>query len=80
MWLRATGPTSMKASTPIVLSIIGVELLFVSGWLGHQMVQVSGGASEDVNNGMLQRPSYITLPHAITIGEVGWPNVCQYTR
>ena len=24
-------------------SIIGVELLFVSGWLGHQMVQVSSG-------------------------------------
>ena len=43
MWPRATGPTSMNASTPVVLSIIGVELLFVSGWLGHQMVQVSGG-------------------------------------
>ena len=45
MWLRATGPTSMNGSmsTPVVLSIIGVALLFVSGWLGYQMVQVSGG-------------------------------------
>jgi hypothetical protein len=65
----------MNASTPAVLSIIGVELLFVSGWLGR--CRSLAGASEDVNNGVLQRPSYITLPHAITIGEVGWPNAAN---
>jgi uncharacterized membrane protein len=32
--------TSM--STPVVLSIIGVALIFVSGWLGGQMVHVYG--------------------------------------
>jgi uncharacterized membrane protein len=29
-------------SAPVVLSIIGVALLFVSGWLGGQMVHVYG--------------------------------------
>ena len=29
-------------SIPILLSIIGVALLFVSGWLGGQMVHVYG--------------------------------------
>ena len=29
-------------STPVLLSIIGVALLFVSGWLGGQMVHVYG--------------------------------------
>jgi uncharacterized membrane protein len=44
IWLRAGGPTKFgtSLSTPVVLSIIGVALLFVSGWLGGQMVHVYG--------------------------------------
>jgi uncharacterized membrane protein len=44
IWLRATNPASVgtSLSTPVVLSIIGVVLLFVSGWLGGQMVHVYG--------------------------------------
>ena len=44
IWLRASSPTNlgMNLSTPVVLSIIGVALLFVSGWLGGQMVHVYG--------------------------------------
>ena len=44
IWLRASDPTSMSTgmSTPVLLSIIGVALLFVSGWLGGQMVHVYG--------------------------------------
>lgn len=40
IWIRAGNPTSMK--TPIILSIIGVCLIGVSGWLGGQMVHVHG--------------------------------------
>ena len=44
IWLRANGPTRMSksVSTPVLLSIIGVALLAVSGWLGGQMVHVYG--------------------------------------
>lgn len=44
IWLRATNPASVgtSLSTPVVLSIIGVAFLFVSGWLGGQMVHVYG--------------------------------------
>ncbi|MGI8569694.1 MAG: DUF2231 domain-containing protein [Methylocella sp.] len=44
IWLRADGPASMAAgmSAPVLLSIIGVALLIVSGWLGGQMVHVYG--------------------------------------
>jgi uncharacterized membrane protein len=44
IWLRASGPISMSTSMsiPVLLSIIGVALLFVSGWLGGQMVHVYG--------------------------------------
>ena len=44
IWLRASGPANLGASlsAPVVLSIIGVALLFVSGWLGGQMVHVYG--------------------------------------
>jgi uncharacterized membrane protein len=44
IWLRTSGPTNLgtSLSAPIVLSIIGVALLFVSGWLGGQMVHVYG--------------------------------------
>jgi uncharacterized membrane protein len=44
IWLRASEPTKMGTivSTPVLLSIIGVALLFVSGWLGGQMVHVYG--------------------------------------
>ncbi|MEC5409946.1 DUF2231 domain-containing protein [Paraburkholderia sp. MPAMCS5] len=44
IWLRAGSSMSMNPgmSTPVVLSIVGVALLFVSGWLGGQMVHVYG--------------------------------------
>ncbi len=44
IWLRASNPTGMdiSTSTPVLLSIIGVTLIFVSGWLGGQMVHVYG--------------------------------------
>jgi uncharacterized membrane protein len=43
-WLRAGefGVEGASLSTPVLLSIIGVGLLFVSGWLGGQMVHVYG--------------------------------------
>jgi len=48
IWLRANGPTSMNASmsAPVLLSIIGVALLFASGWLDDQMVHVYGAGVE----------------------------------
>ncbi|CAE6826967.1 hypothetical protein R69608_06271 [Paraburkholderia nemoris] len=44
LWLRTRSPTSMGPgmSTPVLLSIAGVALLSVSGWLGGQMVHVYG--------------------------------------
>ena len=39
IWLRASGSIS---GAPVLLSIVGVALLFVSGWLGGQMVHVYG--------------------------------------
>lgn len=40
IWLRTGNPISMDI--PVLLSIIGVALLFVSGWLGGQMMHVYG--------------------------------------
>jgi uncharacterized membrane protein len=40
IWLRTSGQEGMK--WPIVLSIIGVCMIAVSGWLGGQMVHVYG--------------------------------------
>jgi uncharacterized membrane protein len=44
IWLRAGGPANLATSlsAPVVLSIVGVALLIVSGWLGDQMVHVYG--------------------------------------
>ena len=44
IWLRASGPTPMNPgmSAPVLLSIVGVALIAVSGWLGGQMVHVYG--------------------------------------
>jgi uncharacterized membrane protein len=44
IWLRVTSPSSLGAgmSIPVLLSVIGVALIFVSGWLGGQMVHVDG--------------------------------------
>jgi len=44
IWLRASAPSVKGASisTPVLLSILGVALLCVSGWLGGQMVHVYG--------------------------------------
>jgi uncharacterized membrane protein len=44
IWLRVSNPSSIgpNISTPVILSIIGVALLCVSGWLGGQMVHVYG--------------------------------------
>ncbi|HJZ80689.1 MAG TPA: DUF2231 domain-containing protein [Pyrinomonadaceae bacterium] len=41
-WLRTKGTTG--AAWPIALSVIGVALLCVSGWLGGEMVYVHGVA------------------------------------
>jgi uncharacterized membrane protein len=40
IWLRTSDPANM--SVPVLLSVIGVGLLAVSGWLGGQMVHVHG--------------------------------------
>lgn len=40
IWLRTSGAAG--TNIPVVLSIIGVALIFVSGWLGGQMVHVYG--------------------------------------
>ncbi|HVC37467.1 MAG TPA: DUF2231 domain-containing protein [Gammaproteobacteria bacterium] len=40
IWLRASSPTNM--SIPVLLSIVGVTLIAVSGWLGGKMVHVYG--------------------------------------
>jgi len=42
-WLRYSGNESRF---PIILSILGVALLLVSGWLGGEMVYVHGVAVE----------------------------------
>lgn len=44
IWLRTSALDIKDASmsTPVLLSIVGVALLFVSGWLGGQMVHVYG--------------------------------------
>jgi len=42
IWLRAGGPSSTSMGAPVLLSIIGVALLCISGWLGGQMVHVYG--------------------------------------
>jgi len=43
IWLRASLPSlDANMSIPVLLSIIGVALIFVSGWLGGQMVHVYG--------------------------------------
>lgn len=43
IWLRSgAGGPGTGFSTPVVLSIIGVAMIFVSGWLGGQMVHVYG--------------------------------------
>jgi uncharacterized membrane protein len=48
IWLRASVRSSISTgmSTPVVLSIVGVMLLVVSGWLGGQIVQVYGVSVE----------------------------------
>jgi len=45
IWLRADEPSSKGASMsiPVLLSILGVGLLCVSGWLGGQRVHVYWG-------------------------------------
>lgn len=40
IWLRTSSQESMKL--PIILSVIGVGMITVSGWLGGQMVHVYG--------------------------------------
>lgn len=44
IWLRAAATSDPGASrdAPVLLSVIGVALLAVSGWLGGQMVHVYG--------------------------------------
>lgn len=40
IWLRAAGPENM--TLPVLLSVVGVSMIAVSGWLGGQMVHVYG--------------------------------------
>lgn len=40
IWLRANGQENM--TLPVLLSVVGVCLIAVSGWLGGQMVHVYG--------------------------------------
>ncbi len=40
IWLRASGQESM--TIPFILSVVGVCMIAVSGWLGGQMVHVYG--------------------------------------
>jgi uncharacterized membrane protein len=44
LWLRTSG--SPSATEPVWLSVVGVLLLGVSGWLGGEMVYVHGVAVE----------------------------------
>ncbi|MGH7587498.1 MAG: DUF2231 domain-containing protein [Gemmatimonadota bacterium] len=44
LWLRTTSPPG--AGTPVVLSIVGVLLLAVAGWLGGELVFRHGVAVE----------------------------------
>ena len=49
IWLRTRDPTSMGPgmSTPVLLSIVGVALLFVSGSFGGQMGHFYGVGAEE---------------------------------
>jgi uncharacterized membrane protein len=40
IWLRASAATN--TGTPLLLSVVGVGLLAVSGWLGGKMVHEYG--------------------------------------
>ena len=44
LWLRTAG--APRVVSPIVLSVIGIILLLISGWLGGEMVYVHGVAVE----------------------------------
>lgn len=48
VWLRVRGPGPMAAgmSALVLLSIVGVALIAVPGWLGGQMVHVYGAGVE----------------------------------
>lgn len=64
-WLRTTSiPVS---NTPILLSVIGVALLGISGWLGGQMVYVHGVAVEpqDISRALDSARSEDRLPKRV---------------
>jgi uncharacterized membrane protein len=44
-WMRHATPTELK--TPMILSLIGILLLLVSGWLGGKMVYEAGVGVSD---------------------------------
>jgi len=46
LWLRMPGTTTSISIRPIWLSVAGVVLLAISGWLGGEMVYVHGVAVE----------------------------------
>ena len=50
VWLRASGPAPMDPgmNAPMLLSIVGVALIAIAGWLGGQMVHVYGVGVEGV--------------------------------
>ena len=43
-WMRRGDPAAAPAGTPLALSLIGIGLLLVSGWLGGKMVYEAGVA------------------------------------
>jgi uncharacterized membrane protein len=44
LWLRTSSEPG--AALPVILSVVGVAMLAVSGWLGGEMVYVHGAAVE----------------------------------
>ena len=44
IWLRAHGPADpgTRIDPQVILSVLGVALLLVSGWLGGKMVHIRG--------------------------------------
>jgi len=42
IWLRASATTNTNTGTPLLLSVVGIALLAVSGWLGGKMVHEHG--------------------------------------
>jgi uncharacterized membrane protein len=53
LWLRTT--TEPGAAWPIMLSLVGIAMLSVSGWLGGELVYVHGVAVEQASDGSVRK-------------------------